>query len=78
MKLTDYAKKSIEEHGVTVDQVEEALNNEVARQVQEDGRIRVWGWVDDLGFYVRVILLSDGETLPNAFRDSNFTRKRKR
>jgi hypothetical protein len=42
MKLTDYAKKSIEEHGVTVDQVEEALNNEVARQVQEDGRIRVW------------------------------------
>lgn len=78
MKLTDYAKKSIEEHGVTVDQVEEALNNEVARQVQEDGRIRVWDWVDDLGFYVRVILLSDGETLLNAFRDSNFTRKRKR
>ena len=34
--------------------------------------------LDDLGFYVRVILLSDGETLLNAFRDSNFTRKRKR
>jgi hypothetical protein len=36
------------------------------------GRIRCWGWVEELGHYVRVVLLEDGETLHTAMIDSTF------
>lgn len=46
------------------------------REVQEDGRIRFWGYIEDLqGKALRVVTLEDGETLHNAFPDSAFTRR---
>lgn len=43
------------------------------REVQADGRIRLWGRVDDAGGrFLRVILLPDGETVHNAFFDRRF------
>ena len=38
----------------------------------EDGRIRFGGFVPELGTYLRVITLEDGETVHNAFPDRNF------
>ena len=41
--------------------------------IQADGRIRRWGSVPEMGNrYLRVILLSDGETVHNAFFDRGF------
>jgi hypothetical protein len=49
-----------------VDQPEQEL-------IQADGRIRRWGKVPEMGNrYLRVILLSDGETVHNAFFDRGF------
>ena len=42
------------------------------RQVQPDGRVRLWGYAASLGGYLRVVLLSDGETVHNAFYDEGF------
>jgi hypothetical protein len=42
------------------------------RVVQKDGRIRLYGYSEDLGTYLRVVLLSDGETVHNAFMDQDF------
>ena len=39
------------------------------REVQHDGRILLWGYAASLGGYLRVVLLSDGETVHNAFFD---------
>jgi hypothetical protein len=39
------------------------------RTVQRDGRIRLVGYSESLGCYLRVVLLSDGETVHNAFPD---------
>lgn len=78
MKTRPYFDKQIKERGIKVEWVKEALRNEVEREVQPDGRIRVWGWVEDLGKYIRIILLEDGETLLNAFPDRNFTKQRLR
>ena len=39
------------------------------RIVQPDGRIRLHGYSESLGCYLRVVLLSDGETVHNAFPD---------
>ena len=75
MKTTTYFDRRKQDHGVTLEHVIEALQNEVAREVQEDGRMRIWGYVDAFGKYLRVVLLPDGETVHNAFPDRTFTRR---
>jgi hypothetical protein len=42
------------------------------RESQDDGRIRLWGYAASLGGYPRVVLLSDGETVHNAFLDEDY------
>jgi hypothetical protein len=42
------------------------------RMIQPDGRIRLYGYAASLGCYLRVVLLSDGETVHNAFPDEDF------
>ena len=40
--------------------------------IQSDGRIRKWAKISEMGKYLRVILLEDGETVHNAFFDRSF------
>jgi hypothetical protein len=42
------------------------------REIQRDGRIRLWGYAASLDGYLRVVLLSDGETVHNAFLDEDY------
>lgn len=44
----------------------------VRTERQADGRFRHWGWVSELGRYLRVVTLDDGETVHNAFLDRRF------
>lgn len=46
--------------------------------MQQTGRIRPWGFVEEIGKYLRVVTLADGETIHNAMPDRNFTRRRRR
>lgn len=49
------------------------MDNPVREQVQQDGRIRRWAPIDEMdGRYLRVVLLSDGDTVHNAFFDRGF------
>lgn len=48
------------------------LSNPVRTVVQSNGRIQHWGYVDELGKYLRVITLADGQTVHNAFPDRGF------
>ncbi|PIP11629.1 MAG: hypothetical protein COX49_10015 [bacterium (Candidatus Stahlbacteria) CG23_combo_of_CG06-09_8_20_14_all_40_9] len=52
--------------------IEEVINNPIHSEVQSDGRIRKWAKIEDVGKYLRVILLEDGETVHNAFFDRKF------
>ena len=45
----------------------------VSWEKQPDGRMRYWGYVEELGKVVRVVTLEDG-TLHNAFPDRNYRR----
>ena len=40
--------------------------------MQADGRIRLWGYAASVGGYLRIVLLSDGETVHNAFHDEDY------
>jgi hypothetical protein len=51
---------------------ERALRDPARRERQPDGRYRSWVFVGELGKYLRVVTLEDGETVHNAFLDRNY------
>ena len=51
---------------------ERALVEPARREVQQDGRIRFWTYVPELGRHLRVVTLEDGETVHNAFPDRDY------
>ncbi len=55
----------------------ETITRPVKTETQSDGRIRKWGYINEVGKYLRVILLEDGETVHNAFFDRNFKEESK-
>jgi len=48
------------------------INDPNKTEVQADRRIRKWSYIEEVGKYLRVILLEDGETVHNAFFDRSF------
>lgn len=78
MKTTSYFERKVRQRNIRREWVAEAMENEIEREFQADGRIRLWGWVRERKVFFRVILLADGETLLNVFPDSNYTRKQRR
>ena len=58
---------------VTDDWIQRVIENPVKEVIQKDGRIRRWAPIGEMdGRYLKVILLSDGETVHNAFFDRSF------
>jgi hypothetical protein len=55
------------------DWIVRVINQPEKEHIQADGRIRRWGRIPEMGNrYLRVILLSDGDTVHNAFFDRGF------
>jgi hypothetical protein len=53
--------------------IERVIQNPLRKERQEDGRIRCWGRIPEMGNRaLRVILLEDGETVHNVFFDRSF------
>lgn len=75
MKCTQYFlfMKSRPDRAVIKEEwILETMTNPLKQEIQSDGRIRKWSYIDEVGKYLRVILLDDGETVHNAFFDRNF------
>ena len=78
MKSTDYFKYMRERSDrarIRDDWIRQAMDNPAAEEIQSDGRIRRWAWIDEEEKFLRVILLEDGETVHNAFFDRRFRLK---
>lgn len=59
---------SIKEEWITY-----VIENPERVQIQTDGRIRIWARINEAeGRYLRVVLLSDNETVHNVFFDRRF------
>jgi len=52
--------------------VRACCNSPARRETQPDGRVRYWAFIDELGKYLRVVTLEDGETVLNAFPDRDY------
>ena len=52
------------------------ITQPIHQEMQKDGRIRRWAKIEEAeGRYLRIILLSDGKTVHNAFFDRRFKEK---
>jgi len=73
--MTTYFRRNVLEKRryIRLEWCEMALRRPVRREMQpEDGRIRHWVWIPELGRYLRVVTLADGVTVHNAFPDRRF------
>jgi hypothetical protein len=58
---------------IRIEWIQQVVEHPVKEVIQTDGRIRRWASIEEMeGRYLRVILLSDGETVHNAFFDRRF------
>lgn len=64
--------------GIKREWCERVLRNPEFSEVQDNGRIRHWGFVEGIEKYLRVVTLADGATVHNAMPGRNFTRRRRR
>jgi hypothetical protein len=76
MKFTRYfleMRERPDRAGIDLDWIRRVVDDPVRETIQKDGRIRRWAPIPEAdGKYLRVILLSDGETVHNAFFDRGF------
>jgi len=74
VKTTRYFREQVlrKRAYLKIDWIEQILRNPVKKEVQPEGRVRYWGYVEELGKYLRVVTLADGETVHNAFPDRDF------
>jgi hypothetical protein len=77
VKFTQYFHAMRQRPGRAIIQeewIQHVIDHPVKEVIQQDGRIRRWASIAEMGGrYLRVILLSDGETVHNAFFDRRFT-----
>lgn len=77
MKFTQYfqALRNRPDRAIIRDDwIQQVIDHPVKEVIQKDGRFRRWAAIQEMdGKYLRVILLSDGETVHNAFFDRSFT-----
>ncbi len=57
---------------LTSELLDEIIRNPIKTEIQEDNKIKIWGFSSVHNKFVRVILLEDGETVHTAFFDRNF------
>ena len=76
MKVTNYFKhvrNRYDRKQIRDEWIEETIREPEAKQIQSDGRIRLWKRIQSAdGKWLRIVLLEDGETIHNAFFDRRF------
>jgi len=75
MKFTDYflhTRKRQDRKIIKLEWIQQVYEFPEQEQIQNDGRKRKWGYIEDLDKYLRIIVLEDGETIHNAFFDRDF------
>ncbi len=75
MKFTQYflyMRQRPDRVKIKMEWIEETIMKPDFTVVQSDGRIRKWKNIVEVGKFLRVILLPDGETVHNAFFDRTF------
>jgi hypothetical protein len=55
---------------------ERVMHQPLESRQQGDGKYQLWGYIEEVEKYLRVITLEDRETVDNAFFDRGYARRR--
>jgi hypothetical protein len=72
LKTTQHFEAAIRERGIDRAWCRRVADGPIAREVQDNGRIRLWGYIEEVNRTLRVVLLEDGETFHTADFDRRF------
>jgi len=75
MKFTNYflhTRQRPDRIVIKMEWIERVYKNPELVQEQNDGRIRKWGYIQEMEKYLRIVILEDNETVHNAFFDRNY------
>ena len=75
MKFTPYfqfARKRPDRVQIKLEWIQQVVDSPEKQELQNDGRIKKWGYIKEKDKYLRVILLPDGKTIHNAFFDRSY------
>jgi hypothetical protein len=61
-----------ERRAISPEMIVSVLQLPTRRVIQPNGRVRYWGLIRDLGAYLSVITLADGETVHTYYVDEDF------
>jgi len=69
MKTTEYFQTSVlmRRPYLQVQWIEQVLSDPLRVEVQDNGRVRRWGFIPEAGKYLRLVTEPGGETVHNAF-----------
>jgi hypothetical protein len=67
-----YTRNRADRSVIKLEWIEHVVAHPIKIQRQADGRFKKWGFIQEEGKYLRVILLEDEETVHNAFFDRGF------
>ena len=75
MKFTNYflyTRQRPDRRKIKMEWIEQVFRFPEHEQTQTDGRKRKWGYIKEVGKYLRIVVLEDGEIVHNAFFDRDF------
>lgn len=68
----EYTRARADRAAIRDEWIVRAIEHPLAEATQGDGRIRRWLYIQEVGRYLREVLLSDALTVHNAFFDRRF------
>jgi len=77
MKYTEYflhTRQRPDRSFIKFEWIEYTMNNYEHEEIQNDGRVRRWAYIEEENKFLRIILLSDKETVHNVFFDRDYRR----
>jgi hypothetical protein len=75
MKFTNYflhTRQRTDRKDIKMEWIEKVFHFPDHVYIQTDGRTRKWGYIEETGKFLRIVVMEDGETIHNAFFDRNF------
>lgn len=75
MKFTQYFLATRERNDrkeIKLEWIDYAFHNAVCEEIQTDGRIKRWAYIEEKQKFLRIVILEDKETIHNVFFDRNF------
>ena len=78
MKTTSHGAESIRLREIKDEWIQKVLFSPNEVQRQENGFTRRWGYIEEVGRYLRVITLEDDATIETAHFDRNYGKRQRR